>query len=188
MDNKLTAQALNAKLPYLFNGEIEYLEELGKSLPNGANVVILGAGPGLASLSLFQGNPSLNIMAIDHNQATLDTYKAHLTAGGYPSTCVCTDTCDPLFFGLAAFGTIVFADLVVVDADHSAVAVTRDIDHWFPCIKSGGLIFFHDVVDLELNETNGVQQAIQESLSGGAMYMEAELVASLGISEVYKKI
>lgn len=44
------------------------------------------------------------------------------------------------------FGPRVF-DFVYIDGNHSAEAVTDDANAWFPKIRSGGVIAFHDFYD-----------------------------------------
>jgi predicted O-methyltransferase YrrM len=46
-------------------------------------------------------------------------------------------------------------DFIYIDADHSYEAVKMDIESWFPKLKSGGFMAFHDY-------DAGVKRAIQE--------------------------
>lgn len=49
-------------------------------------------------------------------------------------------------------------DLVYVDADHSYEGVKRDIESWWPKLKRGGIMAFHDYESIEY----GVKQAVTE--------------------------
>ena len=74
-------------------------------------------------------------------------------------------------------------ELILVDADHSYEAIKEDIKHWWPKLKYGGFIFFHDYIDLEQNGTNGVARAIDEMKTD-----EWEEIERPGISIVFKKV
>lgn len=45
-----------------------------------------------------------------------------------------------------------------IDADHSYTGVTNDINAWYPKMKSGGVMAFHDY----LNPNYGVKKAVDE--------------------------
>ncbi len=77
-------------------------------------------------------------------------------------------------------------DFLIVDANHEYSHVLADIQAWWPKIRPGGYIFFHDFIDLEQNGTNGVSAAIQDALSHGYM-QNAILYDTPGISCVYRK-
>lgn len=53
-------------------------------------------------------------------------------------------------------------DLVYVDADHSYIGVKNDINSWWPKLKNGGVMAFHDY---EMDHY-GVKQAVNEFASG----------------------
>lgn len=55
-------------------------------------------------------------------------------------------------------------DLVMIDADHSYVAVARDIRLWRECLRPGGLLAGHD----HAPEFPGVVDAVRDALGGGA--------------------
>jgi predicted O-methyltransferase YrrM len=185
---KLTAQKLNGILPYCFGNEIEYLENLAKILPDYASCVILGAGPGIQSMSLKQGNPTLRIIAVDFSQAVINTYRAHLNAAGFSTSVFIGKTIDPLPLE-HTYPDYIPVQLLIVDADHSEQAVTEDITLWWPELAKGAIIFIHDYVDTELNGTNGTKQAVEYLCTKGVMSNGAsELIAEPGISRVYRKV
>lgn len=53
-------------------------------------------------------------------------------------------------------------DFVFIDACHSAVAVKKDIDAWFPKVKKGGIISGHDYGN---GNPSGVKIAVDEKFS-----------------------
>lgn len=155
----LSAKERNATIPYCFEGEIEHLQELARELPKLASVCILGAGPGIMALALFEGNPYLVIHAIDNNARTLDTFNKHLEDVPYQGTLFvyCRNTSDVCeYFDKGKF------DLIIVDADHSYDAVQEDLDNYWPKLKIGGRIFLHDYIDIEHTGNNGVKKAFEE--------------------------
>lgn len=183
MGTKLTATTLNTALPYTFGDEIDWLHQIA---PEITTCVVLGAGPGIMSLALLETNPDMLLLAIDNNRAVLDTYEKHMEAANIVEYLVwCTTSTeaaklweeDPIF--CAACGEI---DLLIVDADHSQGAVERDLIAWLPFVKHGGLIFFHDYIDLEQNGTNGVA-AVVDALDVDRF----PIVARPGISVVVRK-
>lgn len=186
MNDKLTAEQLNATLPYLFSGEIDWFHVVANNLVlKDGIIVILGAGPGLMSLSLVEANPDLwkRLVAVDHNESVAQTYKQHLIAAGFDldEGPFISDTCDSFLLNeIDNFDPI---SLLVIDADHSYEAVKEDIKHWWPKLKYGGFIFFHDYIDLEQNGTNGVARAIDEMKTE-----EWEEIERPGISIVFKKV
>lgn len=161
MGTKLTADELNAKLPYAFGDELVWLRSIANEIQT---CVVLGAGPGIMSMALLESNPDMDLIAVDNNQQVLDTYEKHLEAAGISEYVVWYTTTteaaiewegDAMF--RAAFGLV---DLLIVDADHSKQAVEDDLKAWLPHVMRGGLIFFHDYVDLEQNGTNGVAEVV----------------------------
>ncbi|OLQ87373.1 hypothetical protein BIY20_13835 [Vibrio panuliri] len=51
-------------------------------------------------------------------------------------------------------------DILFVDADHSYEGCKEDIDNFFPKVKSGGIVVFHDY-----GNPCGVKQAVDESVA-----------------------
>jgi predicted O-methyltransferase YrrM len=49
-------------------------------------------------------------------------------------------------------------DLLFIDGDHSYEGCRTDIEAWFPHVRSGGVVAFHD------SSTEGVARAIRECL------------------------
>ncbi len=184
---KSFARELLAVLPYLFLDEPEYFTQLGKDLPDHASIFCLGAGPGLMSLFLLEANPTLRIVGVDMNHETVRTYKAHLNSAGFSSSVYIGRTIDPIPLE-NNYPDYIPLQLLIIDADHSEASVIEDATLWFPYVAKGGLIFFHDFIDLENNNTNGVSSAINYLCTKGCMKDSAELIAEPGISRVYRKV
>jgi cephalosporin hydroxylase len=134
------------------------------------------------SLALLEGNPTLNIIAVDNNPAVIKTYEAHLHASGFSSYVVCGDTVGVLKLVENDFDNI---SLLIVDADHSALSVFNDIKAYWPHVVVGGYVWFHDYVDLEKNGTNGVATAVHEYLD--LVPSHYEFVGTPGISYIVRK-
>jgi predicted O-methyltransferase YrrM len=179
-----TASILNARLPYLVEGEIEYLQGLAQKLPDKAKVLMIGAGPGLASMALMEGNSTLQIYAVDNNPATVDTYNKHLEADGFKSHVFIGDRLDPLFLKIFNIqkGTI---HLLVIDADHRAKPVFEDISFYWPYVTKGGYVIFHDWIDQNLGWENGVEEGVNQYLD--LIPNEYKKVDEIGISLVIQK-
>lgn len=174
----LTAHGLNARLPYCFDDEIDYFKSVGKELPEGSRVVILGLGPGIMALALLEGagDKLLDVVGIDCCNVT---GIEHLKAAGKDIRFIqaYTNSCADMLPDKSV-------DFLVVDADHSFVAVSEDIKNWLPKVKIGGKIFFHDYIPHERDAVgNGVRRAV--NLARLSYPLEDE--AFPGISVVLRK-
>lgn len=175
---KLTAQDLNSCLPYVFGTEFEYIKTLGAELPPQAKVLMLGCGPGIMALLLHEGaTQPFHFSCIDSGD--FYTYIKHMQAAGF--------TPGMMYQGLTKYNAYHFPDesldLLIVDASHTYENVKEDIQLYWPKVKIGGRVLFHDFVDKELNGTNGVAEAIRDSKDE-----HWQLIATPGISIVFKKV
>jgi len=174
---------LNKKLPYAFGNELEWLRETGDSLRTypPSSIVMIGVGPAVHALALFEGLKTHTVLFYAIDIVPSDTAEKHLQQIGYDGVII-------YYTGRSQEVEIEVRkiDLLIVDGDHSYAGVKGDIEHWWTKVKNDGLVFFHDVIDLEVNGTNGVKKAIDEALTG--IMKGAELVAEPGISQVYKKV
>lgn len=149
------------------------------------NMIMLGAGPGVLAIAFAEGNDEAPIAIVDI--VTTHWASTHLRAAGVNNklSFVISDSAE---WANSMPGEIV--DFLIVDAAHDQASVERDIDAWFPHMKPGGFIFFHDYLERENGfsghgewEKSGVARAI-ESRSN----LNWELVEQVGISIVYRKI
>lgn len=169
------SEELNARLPYAFGDELAWFRSTAATLPENAEITFLGGGPGIMVMAVCEGvTKPFHLTVVDIN--TCHYVQAHLTGLGL-------DLRKHTFL-VADSKTIAWSpplDFLVVDGDHSYEGVTGDIAVWWERVKPGGLVFFHDVIDMEQNGTNGVRRALDDAK------LDADLVATPGISEVYRK-
>lgn len=167
---------LNARIPYAFGNELEWLREHAKYFNN---AVMIGAGPGVMAVALMEGNPNLDLLVIDID--TCQYVKAHLEDAGFDA--VKFVVMDSVEYGRDYQGRPL--DFLIVDGDHSYAGVYNDILAWYYNIKSGGMIFFHDVININEDKDNGVASAISAAVAAG--YRLQYVPPAPGISEVYEK-
>lgn len=180
MSDTFNSEILNSVLPYCFFGEVEWFKEMGTFLPDGGTIIVLGAGPGIMLMALLEGNPTLEAYGIDRDPTVLDSCRKHLAGDGVKAILLQGDTSQ-----LANYFEDRSADFIVVDSDHSYSGVKSDIEHYWPKLKADGLMFFHDVKELSGETNMGTRMAINEALAD--LMKGAELTATPGISEVYRK-
>jgi predicted O-methyltransferase YrrM len=172
-------RVLNTQLPYLFGGEIDYLEELSDYLEDNASVVFLGFGPGLMALALYEaaGYNKFNAYAIDIRNFTGIEHLKCLPFEKSIQTYVGT-THD-----LSSTLTDLY-DAIFVDANHSYESVKDDIECWAGKVKPDGFLFFHDYIpqpgDLP---TNGVKRAVDEWDQKGFVFIK-----QVGSSVIYRRL
>lgn len=177
--SKLTAATLNARLTYLFGNEIQYLNKLGRELENGSVVVMLGVGPALMCLALLETAPEgVWFYGADHDPTVIHYAYQHVAAAKLPQVIIFEHK-DTVAASYQALDDSV--DLLLVDGDHSYEGVRRDIEAWWPKVRVGGTVLFHDYVKQE--ENNGVQEAIES-------YQDEhwEELDKPGVSIVFRKI
>lgn len=149
----MNSEELNGRLPYAFGNELDYLRNLATELPNNAKVVMLGVGPAVMMLALYEGNPRLQFYGVDNRDLT---GKSHLAAAGCSAAILNMDSAES-----AKLFPDRSVDLLIIDADHTYEGVVRDIVAWRNKVK--GILFFHDYVP-HANDApnNGVARAIAD--------------------------
>ena len=172
-----SATILNARLPYLFDGEIEYFHQLAEQLTDDSVVVCLGTGPGIMLMALVEENDkNFDLVSVDIGDYS--TAMKHLEVmdkierAGF----IVNDSADEAFNWRDES-----VDVLLVDACHQYSCVKHDIKAWWKKVRYGGLVFFHDYIKKEPD--NGVAEAIAESITD-----EWEKVTEVGISIVFKKV
>lgn len=164
----------NAITRYAFGNELTWLRNAAKDFKH---AVMIGAGPGVMAMALLEGNPDLKLLVIDID--TCYYTQEHLKQVG--TYTVAFEVADSTTFNYKGPKL----DFLLIDGDHTYEGVVKDVEHWIDHVKVGGLIFFHDFEIVNDDETNGVAQAIQHVLDKKSMV--ADLIASPGISKVYRK-
>jgi methyltransferase family protein len=184
---EMSAHGLNSTIPYALPEELDYLKELSRGLRSDSNIVMIGAGPGVMALAVMEDHkpldaPHLSIVEID-GLAFIET---HLKAAG-----VSDSKCD---FVLGDSGEIGKewsgkVDLLIVDGDHTARGVMRDIDAWWDKVVVGGVVFFHDYLERP-GGFNGVGAWVQHGVAEAIQSRQTsdwEVLAKPGISYVVRK-
>lgn len=181
-------QELNNSNCYALPEELEYLRHEAFKLNAQQQIVMLGAGPCVFGLAMAEARPDrdypfMSIIDIDPCHYCI----AHLDMVDVPMWSYETIQADSSEVGYAWEGWV---DLLVIDADHSYDGVKRDIRAWWPVVKKGGLVFFHDYL-ARPDGFNGdgewlpseVAEAIERVRDSGWVF-----VKQVGISIVYMKV
>lgn len=143
---------------FLHCNELDKLAELA----TGRDVLEIGAFCGLSAWGMAQTAKS--VLSIDTFRAntagqqqmgeltTLDAYKKAVE--GFPNV--------RWFVGTSAEGTVAIPDtfdMIFLDAMHTYEDVKADIARWWPRVREGGLMAFHDYGH---NDFEGVKRAVDE--------------------------
>lgn len=152
---------------YLFHEEVDALQELARSLPEGAHIVNIGAGNGTSGLAFMEARPDLRVTTIDIQLESspfgcLQGEEAVFRSAGFWG--------DPRHQQIHGDSKVVGAnwmqgpvDLVFVDGGHQYHEAKGDLDVWRPHIKPGGLLAVHDYAKGTENKPwPGVDRAVDE--------------------------
>lgn len=181
----MSSQRVNEFCHYATATELAYLRHLAAQLPAGAQVVMLGAGPGVMAMAVLEGNPQLAVSVVDI--ATTEWVEAHLEGAGLKTELVHFHHGDSAAAGRAWVSAPVH--LLIVDADHTYVGVLADLQAWLSHLAAGGYVFFHDY------DADGTEFADQERYSGVMQAVDDfilpdpdfQAVANPGTSIVWQK-
>ena len=130
----------------------------------------------LMAVDTFQGNPS------DHTSAIAHRYGRHVLDLWHHNTCQLMEDHPDQPSGLVEYDIHIYTaasvdvatsllsdedgavplDLVFIDAEHTAEAVTQDIHAWWPLLRPGGYLMGHDYCDVFPGLVQAVDQAAQE--------------------------
>lgn len=140
-----TAYELSDWQGYLTRPEIDFLKELARELPESPVIINIGAGAGTSTLSFLEEREDAVVFSVDIKADESEvTTNEHLRLSEV--------SLDKANRAIRIWGDskIVgkawpyFVDMVFVDGDHSKEGVYGDIVAWYPKIKIGGIIAFHD--------------------------------------------
>ena len=194
----MKAKELNAALPYATEDEVDWLTDWAKNCLGSLYtpiVVMLGAGPGIMTLALRDGAVvSINLYLVDIDEMMFEYTRAHLKTDDFlldhriSLHCICGDSYDLGKNWWSDQAKCI--DLLIIDADHSYGAVRKDIQAWWPHVRNGGLVFFHDCLERDGGfngsgpwKESGVVRAIEDERKSSWVF-----VGSVGISQIYKKV
>lgn len=141
-----SAKILNDSAPYALDEELVYVRKLADRVKASEHVLVLGAGPGVFVLAMLEKRltpPTLTVIDYEFGP----WFDAHLWGIGVDPNGVIKITGDTASIGRTWDGPRF--SLVVVDADHSYEGVCRDIKAWWPHLKLGGWMIFHDYLERE---------------------------------------
>lgn len=168
---------------FLLPGDVEFLWDLGASLPSGGRHVEIGSWMGLSSIVL--ANALLAHLNFDARIHCIDTWEGSREHQGMPEVehGALFDTflanvrrarvqhfIRPLrgdSARMAANFDDASLDSIFIDGDHSYAGCRRDLEAWLPKLKPGGRIAGHDAVPGE-----GVQQAVVEIANARGLRLE----------------
>jgi len=156
---------------FLWPVEPAVLKHLASLLPPSPVVINIGAGVGTSAMAFLEARDDLEVYTLDiqdtaHPLGGLENERTVLTeAGLYPSGRHHQVLGDSAGSGLNWKHPPV--DLVFVDGDHSTEGVLRDVDAWYPHLRDGGIMAFHDVGDRWLFDDVGKALAQRAALFDG---------------------
>lgn len=184
------SEILNATAPYAFIEELDWIRNFAMEVNTNPqaeiyNYVMLGAGPGVFAVALSEGNHLIPITVVDINNCHWVKEHLRLSHSLNPFLGIIGDSA---VYGKTYQGPPV--DLLIVDAAHDQESVEKDIDAWFPHVRVGGHIFFHDYMEREGGfngmgewDLGGVARAIINRIDDNW-----EHVIDVGISIVFRKV
>lgn len=157
MINIQNALRINSQGAYATQAEFEWLAQWAIDNPYSC-VVMIGAGPGVMAIALLEQKTSLNISVVD--KESVHYLEEHLKICGLLDDRTKTYLQDSAYYGEHWKGGGI--DLLIIDGDHSYAGVRRDIGAWWPHVKAGGIVLFHDYPHNLEGVKTGVKQAFEE--------------------------
>ncbi len=148
---------------YTTNQELLKLYGLAKSLPEKSLAVEIGSYIGASSLLIAKG------LTKNSKLVCIDTWQNDaMTEGNWDSYQVFLQNTKAVEDRIKTIRNISVeagrnfieqTDFIFIDGDHSYEGVKKDVDIWFPKLKSGGIIVMHDIGWAE-----GVNKVITEDI------------------------
>lgn len=167
MTEKHTAHSVVDWTGYLYHEEVDELQRLATTLPEGAHIVNIGAGNGTSGLAFMEARPDLRVTTIDIQLESspfgcLAGEEAVFRSAGFWG--------DPRHQQICGDSKQIGrdwdqgpVDLVFVDGGHQYHEAKGDLDVWRPHIKPGGLLVVHDYEKgLANKHWPGVDRAVGE--------------------------
>jgi len=163
---------------YLTRWEAALLEGLAASLPDPARVVEIGTGKGVSIARLLLGLT----LHTDVLVYTIDL-KECIGAGEHIEKCQIPNWRYKFLVGdSVAIGKEwnESLDMLYLDGNHSYEGVIADIEAWYPYLKAGGILSFHDYGNKRHQVTRAVDSAMKNC--------EVKRVARVGYLIVYERV
>lgn len=136
----LSSNVVNHFASRLMLGEASHLFAIVRRLEGTPRVVEIGRYRGGTALLLAAAGA--NVLSIDVNKqlresdASLQSALSRLGLDGRVEAVFADSSTFPIEAGSI--------DLVFVDGDHSYEGVSRDVAHWLPALRRGGILLLHD--------------------------------------------
>lgn len=141
--------------------ELTLLNKFALKIPNGGILVEIGSYLGASSLVMSRANKNNTLYCIDTwNNDAMSEGKWDTMNSFLHNTRHCKNIVPLRMWSTEAISVIPKQfDMIFIDGDHSYDGVKKDIDLYFPRLKSGGIITMHD-----FGWAEGVQQVIKEDI------------------------
>ena len=147
---------------FLHDPEVELLSRLARNLEKGV-IVELGSYLGKSAYAMaFWANKNVKIYCVDHwnnvdmpNKKAADTFEAFKNNLGEYFKKIIPIRSDTSTAAKTFNDEI---DILFIDANHSYEGCMKDIVAWYPKVKNGGVILFHDYTE----KTCGVSRVVDE--------------------------
>lgn len=148
------------------HAEIDRLAELARELPPNPVIVNIGAATGVSTCTFLEARPDCIIYSVDVEPCEGEFENARRL--GLDTTRVYRLLGDSKEIGR---GFQLKADLIFVDGDHFNAA--GDIAAWLDKLKPGGIIAFHDFMEVNPPENPGdVYKQVLDNMDMSKVYGE----------------
>lgn len=135
----IKAKDIAKKHGMMSEGEVLLLQDVAQKLPPSPTVINIGAGTGTSVCSILEVRPDAFIVSVDNKAEPREAQSLKET------DLIKLNRCFRLLTKSQALWNWPWqVDLVFVDGAHDDDSVSVDIDVFFPKVKDGGFILFHD--------------------------------------------
>lgn len=157
------------------HAEIDYLAELVKSLPDKPIIVNIGAYIGVSTCTFLEAKPNCIIYSVDVEECKAEFENARKF--GFDEHRIKRILNDSKIAGKQFPYEV---DMVFVDGDHWNAQ--GDIDAWRDKIKPGGIMAFHDYMEVcPDNNPGDVYRQVNDGMEGYDMMGRVERVVAFRI-------
>jgi predicted O-methyltransferase YrrM len=128
---------------YLREPEVMALQLMARTLKDGDVYVNIGAGTGTSSLAVREARPGLNMFTVDISEGgPLGGLQNEVNAFAHTGLVLPNQILGDSFeVGMRWSKKI---DLLFIDAGHLESEISGDIEAWFPHLRIGGIVIYHD--------------------------------------------